>query len=326
MPKVGPGDVVIALMVKYQSYGNFPNLLTQHRTDIHVYEAERLPACRSSGSAKGALKKSLRKTNRELDIHENEYVIWLFNKIDDGIIPDQQEFSTRAAQSLNVKNKECLLKDVKEHEFADLVVEVVKEPWDFGDKMEVWVSDYTEHDLFFNMTFKEPTLSAADAHSPWRGPYGKKSIQLTCWEPHADFIRHEVHAGDWVRVRNVQIKKGHSGDNLEGFLREDHMYPHRVCVDRLDTEVRESMDQWLLDAIRRKRDYEKDRKHSSETSKKRRAEELPRKENARSKRQRKRENKFKAVEEQKAKQEASLRLNDLSMYTAGPHVQVCCHC
>lgn len=344
MPRVEAGDVVIASMVKYQIYGGTPSLLSQFRTDIHVYEAQRLPSCRPSGSAWGALKKASRKSNREPDTKENEYVLWLFDRIDKSIIPDQQEFSVRAEQSVNIREKFSLLADVKDHKFADLIVQVVREPFDLGDKICVWVSDYTEHASFFNRTrdgavwtddspyrdgdpygytskfSKQPALSAEDASSPWIGPYGKKSIQLTCWEPHADFIRQNVRAGDWVRVRNVQVGYGRNSVNIEGFLREDRAFPNRLCVDLLDTHAdREAIDPRLLDALRRKRDYERDEKHSQKTGQKRKAEEPVKKENGKSRRQKKREGKLKAAEEQKAKQEATLNLNDLSMHTVAPY-------
>lgn len=339
MPIVEAGDIVIASMVKYQTYGGAPNLLSERRTDVHVYEAQRIPTCRSLGSAWGALKKPTRKVNREPTAKENEYVLWLYEKIDKSTIPDQQEFSARAEQSRNIRDKFKLLKDVRDQNFADVIVQIVREPFDLGDKICVWVSDYTENAGFFHKTRndaasadgysyrdgdpygytnkfnKKQASSTDDANSAWIGPYGKTSVQLTCWEPHATFLRHNVRAGDWVRVRNVQVGYGRNSVNIEGFVREDRSFPNRVCVELLDVHAdRETIDQRLLDALRRKRDYERSEKASEQTSQKRKAEEAPKKENAKSKRQKKRESKQKAAEEEKAKEEATHNLNDLSMH------------
>lgn len=339
MPKVDAGDIVIASMAKFQVFGGTPSLLSQSRTDIHVYEAQRLPSCRSSRSAWNALKKPSRKVSRSPDTMENEYVLWLFDRIDKSSIPDQQQFSARVEQSLNIKEKFSLLKDVKDHKFADLIVQVVKEPFDLGDKVCLWVSDYTENASFFNRIHdsadwtngwpsrdgdpygytnkfsKKSAPLAEEEHSKWIGPYGKKSIQITCWEPHVNFIREHIGEGDWVRLRNVQIGYGHNATNIEGFLRQDRSCPNRVCVDILDPQAdRETVDPRLIDAIQRKWDLEKDEKHCRKTGEKRRVEEPPKKENTKSKRQKLRERKQKQYEEIKAEQEAALGLNDLGMY------------
>lgn len=340
MPTVGAGDVIIASQVKYQTWGGGPNLITNVRTEIHVYEAQRLPSCRTAGSAWAALRKPPRKPSREPDAKENEYVLWLWGKIDKSAVPDQEKFAARTEQSLNVKNKFTLLQDVKDKKFADLVVQIVREPYDLGDKICLWVSDYTENVAFFNRTedgaqladgmpyrdgdpygytdkFSRKSAQRTQADGAWLGPYGKRSIQLTCWEPHANFIRENVHANDWVRLRNVQIGYGHNSFNIEGFVREDRDFPSRVCVDVLDALAdHETVDPRLRDALRRKRDYEKKEKGMQKKGEKRKAGKLPKEGNKKRRRIKMLEAQRKAEEEQNAKHEAALNLNDLSTYNA----------
>ena len=50
-----------------------------------------------------------------------------------------------ASQSVNVKNKFSLLKSLEPNRFSDIIVQVVKEPYDEGDRMTLWVTDYTEN-------------------------------------------------------------------------------------------------------------------------------------------------------------------------------------
>lgn len=336
MPHVEAGDIVIVFMVKFQVYNGTPSLLTSRLTDIHVYEAQRVPMCRSLRSAGPALKAPSRKTRREPDAKENEYVLWLFDKIDKSVIPDQQHFSDRTRQSLNVKDKFSLLKDVREGQFADLIVQVVKDPYDLGDNMNLWVSDYTENSRFFHKTRgsadwtdgvpirdgdvygytnnrKKRPAPLDDESSSWSGPLGKRSLQLTCWEPHSTFVREHVHKGDWVRLRNVQIRLGHNSINIEGYIREDREYRDRVYVDVLEVVVedRDKLDPRIKDAIQRKRDYEKEHRQSHKTGDERKAEDVPKKENSKSKRKKKRETQQKALEEETAKKEAALGLTGI---------------
>lgn len=339
MPKVEVGDILIVYTVKYQIWNSTPSLLSSNYTDIHVYESRRLPTCRTSRSALHALKEPSRPVTRKLDSKVHEYVMRLYNTIDKSILPDPEEFAARAQQSLNAanaKDKFSLLEHIKDGQFADLVVQITRDPYNEGDKVSLWASDYTENDSFFNRTrdgadytdgdpygymnkfSKQPTIFVNEANNRWTGPLGKKAIQITCWEPHANFVRQHVQEGDWVRLRNVHIRFGHNSVNLEGNLHQDRMFPGKVCVDVLDpTADRDTLDPHLIQALRRKRVHERTEKHSGKTgaAEKRKAEGGSKKDNAKSKRQRKRENQRKAEEEQKAREEAAINLNELSMYT-----------
>lgn len=335
MPRVDAGDVVTVLMARFQIYQGTFSLLTSFRTDIHVYEAQRVPYCKRSGSARGALREPAKKVSREPNAKEHEYVLWLFDRIDKSIIPDQQHFQDRAGHSLNVKDKFSLLQDVREGKFADLTVQVVKEPFQFGDNVSLWISDYTENSSFFHKTNdsadwtdgvpirdgdaygytnnrKKPLAPLNDEGNTWSGPLGKRSLQLTCWEPHATFIRENVHRGDWVRLRNVQIRVGHNFMNLEGCLREDREYRDRVYVDMLEVaEDGETSEPRIKEIIRRKWAYEKESKQFNKNGEKRQAEEAPKKENNKNKRKKKLKDQQKALEEEAAKQEAALGLNEV---------------
>lgn len=335
MPHVEGGDIVIVYSVKAQSYNSIiPSLLTNFRTDIHVYDGYRLSKCRSARQALHTRRVPTRKTIREPTAKEDEYVLSLYEKLDKISIPDKEETAARAAQSLNASDKFSELKDVKEGKFADLIVEVAKQPFDLVDRMSLWVSDYTENsrfydksgdsvDLFdyrdgdpFNYTAKfnkkhDPPL---DDRRGWVGPSGKKSLQITCWEPHADFVRNNVNAGDWVRLRNVQIGTGRDFGQIEGFLRGDRMYPDRIYVETLDLEADpETIDPHLKDAVRRKRDYEREHKRTSKGQGpgKRGATVEAAKENSKSRRKRLRTEKQKDQKEKESKAEEDLGLNNL---------------
>ncbi|ROV87692.1 hypothetical protein VMCG_10565 [Cytospora schulzeri] len=334
MPDVQAGDIIIASRVTRQEWQGSPSLKSNHyASDIHVYDAPRIASCRGARSARGALKPSSREVHRNPEQEDEEYVLWLYNKIDN--VPDREQVASRAEQTLNIKDKFTLLQDAEYRKFADLIVQVVKEPYDLGDKMTLWVSDYTENSNLFNKTnnasdwtdgmpirdgdaygytskWSKPARSTA-AEEKWMGPCGHMSIQLTCWEPHADFIRSNVQVRDWIHLHNVEIGHGKSGVmNMEGFLRTDRHYPGRVYVKVLDSEAdRETLDPRLIEAIRRKRDYEKHHRQTLKGNTKTKGEgPKPQSGNRDGRRKRKREEKARELREQEAKQEALLGLND----------------
>lgn len=340
MPTVEAGDVVVAYMVKCQNRGGNPSLLTSYRTDIHIYEARQIPRPGSSQSAAVALRSPPRRVSRNPGEKEHEYVVWLYDTIDKQYIPDREDFSARAELSKNVRDRFSLLADVQDHKFVDLIVQVVRKPYDLGDRTTMWVSDWTENASFFHKTDDSPqwtdgmpardgdpygytskfkkTADRREADETWRGPLGKRSLQLTCWEPHADYIRDQVHIGMWVHLRKVQIAYGHNSTNLEGFLRGERGYSDfsdKIKVQILDPQAdSEKMDPRLREAIRRRRDYEKE-KGQPKGGPKRKAEEALQKDNSKTRRAAKRAERQRAFEEADAKEfkEQSIPdLNDLS--------------
>jgi hypothetical protein len=181
-------------------------------------------------------------------------------------------------QSLNVRRKFSELKDIKEGSFYDFLVQLVKDPFDCGGRVTIWISDYTEHDAFHNFEYREATsapsacgdeygytskYSVKRPDSEWPGPYGKRSLQLTCYEPHASFLLNNTKIGSWIWLRNVQVKYGNNSKNLEGFLREDQRFGlGKINVDLVGNlkEDPENIDPRLKECLRRKRNYEKSKK------------------------------------------------------------------
>lgn len=328
MPYVEAGDIVTVYSAKVQFHNSDnASLLTSYQTTIHIYDGARLSKCTS---ARIARKDSSHECKRTPDAKDEEYVLSLYQRLDKTIIPD--DATTRAHQSLNVQEKFSELKDVEERRFVDLIVEVAKQPYDLGDKICLWVSDYTEHTAFFNhqpadglngfgrdgdplgytYKFNRNRNMPPNDGQQWLGPSGKMSMQITCWGPHADFIRNQVKGGDWVRLRNVQIGRGRGVENMEGFLREDTKYPDRLYVETLDPAADgEMIDPRLKNAIRRKRDYDREHKRKGKGQGKRSAPDEPVKENTKSKRKKSRTEKQKEHQEKENKAEEQIGLNDL---------------
>lgn len=254
------------------------SLLTNRDTKIHIYEASKIP--KPPVNASCALRPPPKKQTARPGDKENAYVSHMYQKIDKDRLPTENEFELMKIRSANVKDKFCELKDVREGRFCDIVARVVKEPYDQGDKMTVWVSDYTENSTFYQFSFGGKELSegrdgdpygyltkfappSTASGSEWRGPYGRRSMQLTIYDPHISYIRERsVTYGDWVLIKNLHIKLGHNAANLEGALREDRS-AHRLKINISLLDPRdhpETINPQLKAALRRKRDYERVRK------------------------------------------------------------------
>lgn len=183
--------------------------------------------------------------------------------------------------SANVKDKFSQLRDVQDGQFVDVVVQVARTPYHSGESLTLWVSDYSENAAFFNHAFKGVNAAVAQVGDPhgyltkfangssseteWTGPFGKRSIQVTCYEPHASVIRDQnITTGAWLSIRNLQIKYGKNAANLEGFLRQDRSATGiKINIYILNIEEdSETINPHLKDAIRRKRDYEREKKEN----------------------------------------------------------------
>ncbi|ORY71823.1 uncharacterized protein BCR38DRAFT_454245 [Pseudomassariella vexata] len=271
MPQPSAGDVVLLNQIKVQGFRNELSLLTSFNSVIHVYTASKIP--KPPRGAVVALQEPLRPPRRAPSDKEHEYVSHLYHSIDKGAIPEAEEFSRLTELSRNVKGKFSLLKDVHEDRFCDIIAQVVKDPFDLMDKTTLWVSDYTENSKFYKYSWDGSDMPAGREGDPygytttklstsssWSGPFGKRSMQITCFEPHSTYVQSDVKANHWVKIRNLQIKYGHNANNLEGFIREDRAAFSSASerrIDILDTTDAENIDDRLKDAIRRKRDYDK---------------------------------------------------------------------
>jgi protection of telomeres protein 1 len=211
---------------------------------------------------------------------ESEYISQLYHRLDKTHLPNQDQWEVHVIQSQNVIDKFVELQKAETGKFYDLVVEVIR--WHDGrGNITLWVSDYSENPAFFNHSIMSGELSEHQEGDPygynakftkskinkdpaWAGPYGRRSMQITCYDEQAAAIReNETKPGDWVKLRNVQVKYGSNGANLEGFLRHDESRAGipKVNVYQLDPyEDPETMDPCLKNAIKRKRDYERSRK------------------------------------------------------------------
>lgn len=338
MPRPNAGDVVIVHSAKVQDRNGI-SLLTNRNTVIHIYSGVQIPE--PPGSARQALQPPRDSGRWMPDARVNDYIPWLYHSTSKYDIPDQDEFRVRTERSLNVNVREkfSTLDKVREGRYYDAIVQVVKDPFDEGMQMNLWVTDYTENDSFFLFSWDGAnksdtrdydanmyTTMSNQSSNNWPGPFGKRSMQVSCWEPHATFVReNDIKAGTWVQLRNLHVRFGRNSANLEGSLHEDKLARSgRIQVEILQLTDSKNIDDRLKQALKRKRDYEKNKKtqqksyeRDSDASAKRKASEdaEPAKMNAKARRALQRTALEKRYEEQAKKREEQLNLNKYSKFT-----------
>ena len=273
MPEPFAGDVFVAFSIKVQCYSGEISLISNRTTSIHIYSKDEIP--RPPDSAQKAMKPIEGQKGKMPGESENLYVSWFYHSTDKTTLPSMDEYQEQVQKSANVRDKFSLLRDARDAGFYDIIVQVTQDPYDSVDRLTLWVTDYTENDRFFHHKLDPSGLDHGVDGDPygyttkhrvttaksWPGPFGKRSLQVTCYDPHATFIRAVagVKGGDWIKLRNVQVKYGRNGNNLEGFLREDQRYPDHIGVEVLDTNHQndDTVDRLRLkDAVRRHRDYD----------------------------------------------------------------------
>jgi hypothetical protein len=139
-------------------------------------------------------------------------------------------------------DKFAWLKDIQPGKFHDLAGEVLK-IWESNHVVDVYISDYTFHPQLYE--YKENTaegegregdpynyVDSAGPKRKWKGPWGKHTICIGVFDPHASYVRREIQEGDFVRVHNARcfVK---DGGNLQARLHGDYKHPDQIDVAKL---------------------------------------------------------------------------------------------
>ncbi|KAL1969704.1 hypothetical protein VTN77DRAFT_8257 [Rasamsonia byssochlamydoides] len=157
--------------------------------------------------------------------------------------PDKRPSVTQAVsreKTTGIKKRSfSLIKDVSGEVYVDLVVHVVK-TFPEQDKFLLYVTDYTTNKALFEyaQSDDEDQGRPGDEYGyrprpkrRWQGPFGRMTLQVTLWQPHAYFAQQNVKEGDYVYLRNVHIKQPEGGNGMiNGRIHGDRVYPDKICV------------------------------------------------------------------------------------------------
>ena len=281
MPAIrGPGDVVLIRFLKITMWSGMTMGLSNKGTSWTVFPAISIPVgLRGSQSQLKHVKETRAPAP---SFAEMRYATNLYESRDSSLcvepVPVPMDSSTASSSAgsgpaaLPWRDKYALIKDIAFDKYCDLVGQVVK-IYPHSDRVELYLTDYTANNLLFNYEWgqddEDESVREGDAYNyvprfssskKWPGPFGKMTLTITLWPPHAYFSRQNVKENDYVFLRNVHIKFS-KDSKLEGVLHSDRRYPDRIDVTILkDNES----DDRVKDVLRRKRDYTKKFQKSSE--------------------------------------------------------------
>ena len=212
--------------------------------------------------------------------------------------PQQNQRAGRTGQSSTVveaslptkKYRIRLIKDLEPDVFCELVVQVIKNRfWEYdGDKGTLWVTDYTSNESLPDVEKNDNTVGTegdrfayiSGKRSDWPGPWGKRTLQVTLWEPHASYVRDKVKANDIVHLGFVRPKYSRQGD-LEANVNTDRKFPDKLHIKHVpadyNTHAKELMkrrkEYWSIHGERKETSKPAKKKKSQEQKKTQRTEE-----------------------------------------------------
>ncbi|KAF4622796.1 hypothetical protein G7Y89_g14229 [Cudoniella acicularis] len=272
MPKInGSSDAVLVRKARLQMRMGAVQLKAHFTTEFHVMHAAEIP--RDPSNLASASWHSYPPTRwKPPNSEETAYIASANASVGSLCLPSTMEFQEKTLQSMNVRGKFSLLKDVQAGRFYDILGEVIR-VHEGGAGTSVYLSDYTANSNFYNYEWAEVQDSAEGRNGDeygyrkkklqkgqaWPGPYGKLTIQLTLYDGHAHFISKCDRVGQWVLLRNVKIDYGKMGGQLEGFLRGDrNAFEGKVQVEVVGkAEGTEQNDPRWIEAVHRKGEWRK---------------------------------------------------------------------
>ncbi|KAJ5121604.1 uncharacterized protein N7515_009565 [Penicillium bovifimosum] len=134
-----------------------------------------------------------------------------------------------------------LIEAVEVNKICQLLGQVVKLNTYDSEKSLLYLTDYTQNESLKN--YKKPGDDDDSGRegdrfnhlnqrgNDWPGPWGRLTILVTLWEPHASYAREKIQAGDIVLLTYTRIKQGQYG--IEASVHEDRKYREKIHVRKL---------------------------------------------------------------------------------------------
>lgn len=265
-PLQGIGDVVILRRVKIKSWSGMTIAISSYSTTWTIFPESSIPR---NAITKPQLRHISQSDAPAPSLAEMQYAIFLCNSRNwmsstralTALSHASKDSGNQPSQGSSRRDKFSLIKDVEIGKYYDLVGQVVKIYPGYGS-VELYITDYTSNPNLYNREWGYPEgdrdvddfghiRRKAPTTSQWPGPFGKLTITITLWPPHADFARKIVQEKDYVFLRNVRIKNS-KDSKTEGSMHSDKIHADRVDVSVV-TDHREN--ERVRDIQRRKLQY-----------------------------------------------------------------------
>lgn len=232
-------------------------MTNRSQTKFALFTASKIP--KPPGTAATALVSFPSNLQKKLDKRDSDFVSYFRAHISESSVPQEQDFIQMTVQSKNVKEKFRELKDVHHDMYCDLIVQVVKKPFEDGFATTLWVSDYTTNSQFYNFSGTESD-TLKDENATGKCPRGQLSMQISCFDEHIMHIQEAgITRGTWISIRNVRILHGRMGSNLEGFMRgfqgDSRDVGKPIKITALNVDDKDDLTPHHKAALERLRDY-----------------------------------------------------------------------
>ncbi|CAI7632169.1 unnamed protein product [Penicillium glandicola] len=134
------------------------------------------------------------------------------------------------------------IQSAKVHRLCQLFGQVVNLNTYDSEKCLLYLTDFTENEELVN--YKKPgdddesgpegdRFNYVQKTKNWPGPWGKLTIQVTLWEPHATYAREHLKPGDMALLTYARIKEGRGG--LEAAVHEDRRFPEKIHIRKVNS-------------------------------------------------------------------------------------------
>lgn len=137
-----------------------------------------------------------------------------------------------------------LIQDLQPGPFVQILGQVVRMSTHDSEKCFLHLTDYTSNESLTDIKKdgEDDMGTEGDTYDylsrkrkNWPGPWGKMTIQVVLWEPHATFARGHVKEGQLVLLTYTRIKPGnYSG--LEAIVHQDKRYPNKIHIQPISND------------------------------------------------------------------------------------------
>ncbi|OOQ84938.1 hypothetical protein PEBR_28340 [Penicillium brasilianum] len=181
--------------------------------------------------------------------------------------PARQEAVPQPSQvvqaSMTTANKKSglpleLIQDVQPGPFVQILGQVVKTKTYDSEKCIMYLTDYTSNGSLMDIKKDDEDEMGTEGDTydylsrrmkNWPGPWGKMTIQVTLWEPHATFARTHVKDGQLVLLTYTRIKHGYNG-GIEAAVHQDKQFSNKIHLQIISND-----DHRARDLMERRKEY-----------------------------------------------------------------------
>ncbi|KAL1889027.1 hypothetical protein Cpir12675_005945 [Ceratocystis pirilliformis] len=266
---IGCGAIIISAKVQRR---DGQSLLSSSSTEITYYDPLDINSLSPKTTPVFYLNKSSKRgvkpTQATLDI-----LISVFNETTKPDSAEDGETVVISKISSASNKKFSLIKDIAPENWYNILVQLVHEPIQVGNKMHLWVTDYSSNSMlaYSNGTFGDELNYLGDMNDDNAAPPCRTTqlpaemlLKVTLYGAHMDeFLSLEPKVSQWFHLQNVKIGF-HGAYTPQGAIHETANFTHDVRVKKVVVETEFSdKESHLYAAARRRNNFLRNKSQST---------------------------------------------------------------